>query len=560
MSQLTETCLTTPCVDRPLFTFWHEQHQRREHLEGEQFVTRVKILAAALCRRYPPQSRILLLFEPGLEFPLAFWACLRAGMVAVPTYPPADPRTRSRLLEIVADAEACAVLTSSRILGRIRWLKWLVGSFRRMQWHALEDLLQENTSPLPETAETDLALLQYTSGSTARPRGVMLTHAQIYANIRALAEPWQLLPPMPEHFVIWLPLYHDMGLMAGVIFPLYIRASVSLLSPLYFLQKPHRWLLALSETQGTISAAPNFAYDLCVRKISPEQLQGLDLSHWRVTLNGAEMIQAETLQRFSALLKDCGFQSRCFYNAYGLAESTVFVTGGNPGHPPQIQGFDSHALSQHRIQPDPAGRLLVGLGHPWSDTRLAIVDSETGRRCAHDQVGEIWVQGSSVGSGYWKRPKETQHIFRARLADAPDQGFWLRTGDLGFIWQGQLYFTGRLKELIIRQGQNYAPQTIERAVQQASTWFRTGCGAAFSVGEFPERLVLVQEVRRGCDLSAQELEQLARQALAEKEGLSLDDLVLVTAGSLPKTSSGKLQRRLIQSLYDKGKLSLWKKS
>lgn len=560
MSQLTQSCLdANKHAGKTLFTLWHEQQQRRKELQGEDFLAQVITLATALKRRYPPQSRILLLFEPGLEFPLAFWACLRASMVAVPSYPPADPRTRNRLLEIAADAEATAVLTSSRILTRIQWVKWLVSSFRRMKWHALETLLQESPEPLPEPAENDLALLQYTSGSTAQPRGVMLSHAQVYANTCALAAPWQLLPPVQEHFVIWLPLYHDMGLMSGVIFPLYTAATVSLFSPLYFLQKPCRWLQALSEMRGTISAAPNFAYALCTRKIRPEQLVGIDLSAWRISLNGAETIQAETLQRFTDLLADCGFKKRCFYNAYGLAESTVFVTGGEPATPPQVQGFQTHALRKHRVQPDAAGKQLVALGHPWSDTRLAIVDPATSRRCAPDQVGEIWLQGSSIGAGYWKRPEETASTFQARLAEAPEEGPWLRTGDLGFVWEEQLYLTGRLKELIILQGQNHAPQSIEQAVQAASPWFRTGCGAAFSVGESPERLVLVQEIHKDCKLSPQALEELARQALAESEGLPLDELVPVSAGSLPKTSSGKIQRRLIQSLYHTRKLSPWKK-
>lgn len=564
MSQLLATCLDpAKNGEEIVYAQWHENPEKRINLRGTDVLQQVEAVAAGLAKRFPPQSRILLLFEPGLEFPLAFWACLRAGMVAIPTFPPADPRTRTRFLGIAEDAQAVAVLTSAPLLKLSKWVKWLVGSLRRMQWLALEDLAQENTgsqhSSLVQPQENDLALLQYTSGSTGTPRGVMLSHGNVYANLLSLVAPWQTMPPVQEHIVSWLPLYHDMGLMAGIVFPRFINARSTTFSPLYFLQKPRRWLMALSETQGTISCAPNFAFGMCLKKIAPEQTTGLDLSHWRISLNGAEAINPETLERFAERFGPAGFRNTAYYNAYGMAETAVFVSGGQPLDPPIVHSFEREALSQHQVVPSATGRVMVGLGKTWGDTQLCIVDPETCQRLAPDQVGEIWIQGGSVGQGYWQRPAESLETFQAEIVDDPDARKWLRSGDLGFVFDNALFITGRRKELIILQGQNHSPQVIEQAVQKADPNFRTGCGAAFSVGESPEKLILVQEVRSECPLSAPELEKIARNALAEAEGLHLDELVLVESGALPKTSSGKIQRKHCQSAYLKGKLKKWKK-
>ncbi|MGE3727764.1 MAG: fatty acyl-AMP ligase [Candidatus Sericytochromatia bacterium] len=563
MSQLLATCLDpAKNGEEIVYAQWHENPEKRITLSGHEVLQQVEAVAAGLAKRFPPQSRILLLFEPGLEFPLAFWACLRAGMVAIPTYPPADPRTRTRFLGIAEDAQAVAVLTSSPLLKLSKWVKWLVGSLRRMKWFALEDLVTEASSSqglaLPD--EHDLALLQYTSGSTGTPRGVMLSHGNVYANLLSLVAPWQTMPAVQEHIVSWLPLYHDMGLMAGIVFPRFINARSTTFSPLYFLQKPRRWLMALSETQGTISCAPNFAFGMCLKKISPEQLGDLNLSHWRISLNGAEAINPETLERFAERFAPCGFQKSAYYNAYGMAETAVFVTGGKPLEPPVVRSFQREALGQHRVIPSAEGRVMVGLGQTWGDTQICIVDPESCQRLEPHQVGEIWIQGGSVGQGYWRQPEVTASTFSAEIAGEPAAGKWLRSGDLGFLFEGSLFITGRRKELIILQGQNHSPPVIEQAVQQGNAHFRTGCGAAFSVGESPEKLILVQEVRNECPLSPQELEKIARKALAESEGLHLDELVLVESGALPKTSSGKIQRKFCQDLYLKGKLKKWKKN
>lgn len=544
--------------------WWHAQPQQRQTLSYAEFGAAVEILARALAAHTSPGGRVLLLFEPGLDFALAFWACLRAGRVAVPTYPPADPRTRSRFLEIAKDAQAEVTLTSRAILKQSQLVRWLIGSLRRMRWHALEDLLSHTGhESLPISPDDSLALLQYTSGSTASPRGVMLSHANLYANVMALNAARTVHGERDEHFVCWVPLYHDMGLISGVVMPLVLGFPSTLLSPLHFLQQPVRWLQALHDCQGTISAGPNFAYALCLRRIKPEQKAALDLSHWYVALNGAEQVMSDTLQQFAEAFAPCGLRPETLYPSYGLAESTVFVAGNPTGTPPVTLTVAAEALQQHRIviltadaeASGLASRTLVGVGRAWQGARLVVVDFEAQTPCSEAQIGEIWLQGPSIGQGYWQRPDETHHTFAARLAG--EDGNWLRTGDLGFVWQDQLFVTGRIKELLILNGQNYYPEPIEQAVQAADPDFRTGCGAAFAVGQSPEQLVLVQEVRKQSCQSPQALLQKAREAISQSQGLPLSQLVLLPAGTLPKTSSGKVQRRRCQQAYLKGKYKRW---
>lgn len=540
--------------------WWHAQPQQRQTLSYAQLGAAVDTLARALAAHTSPGGRVLLLFEPGLDFALAFWACLRAGRVAVPTYPPADPRTRGRFLDIAKDARAEVTLTSRAILKQSQLVRWLIGSLRRMRWHALEDLLSHTGSESLSTSPDDsLALLQYTSGSTASPRGVMLSHANLYANVMALNAARTAHGERDEHFVCWVPLYHDMGLISGVVMPLVLGFPSTLLSPLHFLQQPVRWLQALHDCKGTISAGPNFAYALCLRRVKPEQRAVLDLSHWHVALNGAEQVMPETLQQFAEAFAPCGLRPETLYPSYGLAESTVFVAGNPCGTSPVTLTVEADALQQHRVVPaaaaDGSTRTLVSVGRAWQDARFVVVDPEAETPCAASTIGEIWLQGPSIGQGYWQRPDETARSFGARIAGT--EGVWLRTGDLGFVWQDQLFITGRIKELLILNGQNYYPEPIEQAVQAADPDFRTGCGAAFAVGQNPEQLVLVQELRKQSLQSPQVLLQKAREAIHQSQGLPLSQLVLLPPGSLPKTSSGKVQRRRCQEAYLKGKYKRW---
>lgn len=524
-------------------------------------------LAGHLLERFPPGSHLLLLFEPGLAFCQAFWACLLAGMVAVPVYPPADPRLRERFMVLAKDAGAAGVLTTAAIKRLISLVRWFVPSLRRLKWLAIDELeiCKRELSAQPEPHQ--LALLQYTSGSTASPRGVMLSHGNLWQNIlcleaaRCSGEPQD---PQTEHVVSWLPLYHDMGLMCGVILPIYWGSGSTLFSPLHFLQKPVRWLRAVSETGATISAAPNFAYELCLKRIKESQLEGLDLSSWVSSLNGAELIRASTLRGFVQRFEPWGLKSTIFYPSYGLAETTVFACGSVRGAEPVIQRFGQAALLVRRVEAlEPTSSEsaveLVSVGKPFADTQLRIVDPDSQMLCPAEAVGEIWLQGDSIGRGYWQQPEATARYFEARIADeseSPELN-WLRTGDLGFVYRGNLFICGRIKELIILQGQNYAPQHFEAVAEGAHPAIRTGCVAAFGAGE-PEALVMLAEIRPESKAPVAEIEASIRQAISEHYAVSVAQIRLLPKASLPKTSSGKLRRLAARELYLQGRLKLWK--
>lgn len=514
-------------------------------------------VASHLSQRFPVGSRLVLLYEPGLDFVVAFWACMYAGMVAVPSYPPGDKRTRERFLGICKDAQATAVLTTENILKKSKLVKWFVSSLRRMKWVAT-DLPFDANGTYHDFSPNSPALLQYTSGSTSAPKGVILSQANLLYNAQCLNTP-RLLAQQEDRFVCWLPFYHDMGLMSGIILPLIIGQLSTLMSPLHFLQKPIRWLRALSETRGTISAAPNFAYEICIKKVKPEQVTQLDLSSWRVALNGAEAIRPETLRNFAAHFKPAGFDISQFYPSYGLAESTVFVTGGIPGELPQCLKVSQRALQEGKVDLSPTHEdclEIVGVGQSWRNHRFKIVDPES--HLETDHVGEVWLQGSSIGQGYWEQPEQSQKMFQAHIKDQEALGYFLRTGDLGFKHNDQLFLTGRLKEMLIIRGQNYAPHTLEHWAEQAHPDLRPGCSAAFSVDQ-PEKAVLVAEVRKTAQSSATEIIQAIRTTLSEHTDLPLDDVILIQQGNLPKTSSGKIQRKKTALLYGKKHLKLWRK-
>ncbi|PKL77228.1 MAG: AMP-binding protein [Candidatus Melainabacteria bacterium HGW-Melainabacteria-1] len=523
-------------------------------------------LASHLRSLYPPSTHIMLLFEPGIDFCLAFWACLLAGMVAVPCYPPADPRLRERFMALARDAGAKAVLTNKAIKQLITLARWLVPALRKLNWIAIDEVsAHQKLTQLTPAAPGTLALLQYTSGSTGTPRGVMLSHMNLWQNMLCLEGArlsGGMRPGTEEHLLSWLPLYHDMGLMTGVLFPIYLGSSSTLFSPLHFLQQPARWLRAISVERATISAAPNFAYEFCLRRIRDEQLVGLDLSCWDGTLNGAELIQPGTIRRFIDRFAPFGLRPTVFYPVYGLAESTVFVTGSIRGAEPVIEAFSRQGLLSHRVaMPQNAedNQELVSIGTPFADTELRIVDPETCRLCSPDQIGEIWIRGGSIGLGYWQQPQASTELFAAEIMDAlpADQGPWLRSGDLGFGYQGRYFIAGRIKDLIILQGQNYAPQGFEHCAESAHPAIRTGCVAAFGSGE-PESLVILAEIKPKHHEPVAQIQAAIRQSIAETFALPVPQIMLLPKAALPKTTSGKLRRRACKDLFDAGKLKAWK--
>jgi amino acid adenylation domain-containing protein len=517
---------------------------------GEQSLTygeldaRARAVAASLRPVVPTGGRVLLLYPPGLEYVVAFFGCLYAGAVAVPAYPPRKNRSIFRLQAIVADAKASAALTTAPILARVSPLFAQNPYLEPLRWMTTDADAGEDEWQAPPVGGEDVAFLQYTSGSTGTPKGVMLTHRNLLHNAELVYRACSHTPD--DSYVSWLPTFHDMGFMAGILQPLYGGFHVTSMSPAAFLQRPARWLQAITKYRATTSGGPNFAYDLCVRKVSEEERAGLDLSRWGVAFNGAEPIRPETLEAFAETFAPCGFRREAFYPCYGLAEATLMVTGSRREELPVVVKVGAKALEENRVEAAPAdgaSHTLVGCGHTLLGQRLEIVHPEELRRCGPGEVGEIWVSGGSVAAGYWNRPEETEHTFRAAIAGDDDGRHYLRTGDLGFVHGGELFVTGRLKDLVIIRGLNHYPQDIERTVEQCHESLRPGCGAAFSVeaaGE--ERLVIVQELHYHQRDGHEQIIADIREAVAEEHDVQVYAVVLIKHGTITKTSSGKIQR------------------
>ncbi|HVR99989.1 MAG TPA: fatty acyl-AMP ligase, partial [Thermoanaerobaculia bacterium] len=428
-----------------LYTFLADGEEEAGVLSCGELDVRARALGALL-RQVAAGEPVLLLFPPGAEFVTAFFGCLYGGAVAVPAYPPRARRVDSRLWSIFRDARPRVVLTTAAVLARLAEVRERSPELAAARWIAIDDPAEVPSGLADEWRDPGLepgavAFLQYTSGSTSSPKGVRVTHGNLLHN-QALIQ--RAFRQTEESVVVgWLPLYHDMGLIGNVLQPLYSGARCVLMSPWAFLQSPARWLRAISRYRATTSGGPDFAYDLCVRKVRPEQRAGLDLSSWTVAFNGAEPVRAETLERFAAAFAPCGFRREALYPCYGLAEATLFVTGGAPGEPPATGPFE--------------GRTLVASGRPDdASLEVAIVEPESLARRGEDEVGEIWLRGASVTGGYWSRPELTEASFQAATAEG--DGPYLRTGDLGFLRGGDLYVAGRLKDLIIIRGRNHYPQ------------------------------------------------------------------------------------------------------
>lgn len=488
---------------------------------------------------------VLLLYSPGLDYIAAFFGCLYAGAIAVPAYPPRRHQGVERVTGIVQDAGAKVILTTSALQAEIQPglhqpeptpLSWIATD-------TLTDAIADQWRE-PAIAPESLAFLQYTSGSTGNPKGVMVSHGNLMHN---LAQIYHYFGHSPHsRGVIWLPPYHDMGLIGGVLQPLYGGFPVTLLSPVMFLQKPIRWLQAISRNQATTSGAPNFAYELCLSKITPEQRSTLDLSTWDLAFTGAEPVRSETLERFATTFAECGFRAEAFYPCYGLAEATLIVSGGKKSIAPKICSVETAAIAQNQIVtavPSAQSRSFVSCGKPAADQAIAIVHPETLQPCRENEIGEIWVTGKSVAQGYWNQPNLTEATFQAQLAGGRDR--WLRTGDLGFQQSDELFVTGRLKEVLIFRGRNYYPQDIEQSVASSHPALNPLSSAAFSVDvNGIEQLVIAQEVQRSHwrSLNHDEIISAMRRSVSQQHGLQIYAIQLLKPGSLPKTSSGKIQR------------------
>ncbi|XYH99926.1 alpha/beta fold hydrolase [Sorangium sp. So ce1128] len=516
-------------------------------------------------------ERALLLYPTGPEYVSAFLGCLYAGAPAVPVYPPHPARLHRelpRLEALVRDARPAFGLTTSTLLPMVDALAPEREELRRVRWLATDavDAAGADRWTRPALGAETLAFLQYTSGSTGTPRGVMLTHGNLMHNLDAMHVLYET--DAGTRSALWLPLYHDMGLIGGLLGTLYVGGAGTILSPLSFLERPLRWLQAITRTRATHASAPDFAYRLCARKIRPEERAGLDLSSWVFALSGAEPVRADTIDAFVAAFRGCGFRREAFYPAYGLAEATVLATGGAVAAPPVVRTFDGGALARRLVRPATGdsgdARPLVGCGQPPPDHRLAIVHPDTLSPCRPDEVGEIWLAGPSVAQGYWQQPEATRRTFAAHIAGT-GEGPFLRTGDLGFVHDGQLFINGRIKDLIVVRGLNHHPQDIEATVAEAHRLVRPGCTAALAVArDGEEHLVVVAEVdtralAEGGEPRAQALDDVVlavRRAVSERHGVAPSQVVLLKAGTIPKTSSGKLQRQATRAALADGQLEV----
>jgi acyl-CoA synthetase (AMP-forming)/AMP-acid ligase II len=548
--------------ERIAYIFLRNGETEEARLTYGELDQNARAIAAHLQSLEAKGERGLLLYPPGLDFISAFFGCLYAEVVAIPAYPPRRNQNLFRLQAIIADSQARFTFTNAALFPTLenQWAK--DSELAEMQWVVTDEIdhhLSANWQE-PTLEKNTLAFLQYTSGSTGTPKGVMVSHHNLLINSAFIDHVWG--HDQDSVMVTWLPTFHDMGLIYGVIQPLYKGFLCYMMAPANFVERPLRWLQALSDKKATHSAAPNFAYDLCVRKIPPEKRATLDLSHWRMTLNGSEPVRAEVLKKFAEAFQVSGFKATALCPGYGLAEATLVVTAVSYDSPSYFYPVQANALEKNKIvgatETDSNVQTLVGCGWTTIDTQIVIVNPETLKPCSPEIVGEIWVSGSTIAQGYWGKPQETQETFQAYLADT-GAGPFLRTGDLGFIKDGELFVTGRLKEIILIRGRNNYPQDIELTVQNSHPALRPSCGAAFTVeNKGEEKLVVVQEVERTWlrKVDIDEVKRAIRKAVVQEYDLQVYAIALIRTGSLPKTSSGKIQRRGCRAKFLEGSLEI----
>lgn len=516
---------------------------------------RARAIGQVLQERGLTGERVMLVFTPGMDFVQAFLGCMYAGAIAVPAYPP-DPnrldRTLPRFQAVVQSSGAKLAMTSTAMLQATQMLGMMAPELASLEWLGVGQVDSEAATrwTRPAIDGDTIAFLQFTSGSTGSPKGVVIRHRQLLANEAMMAERAQ--SNRETVLMNWVPFYHDLGLIGGVLHGLYVGGLSVLMSPMHFLQRPMRWLEAISHFRAHLSAAPNFAFDLCVRKSTEEDLEGLDLSSWTMALVGAEPVRPSTMRAFSERFASTGFRSGTIFPGYGMAECVLSTSGPKLGSGFRSLTLEAHALQENRIVPAETGIEFAGNGPPLEGSEIRIVDPQSFRSV--ESVGEIWLHGPHVASGYWERPEETEAVFAGSLEG--DDRHWLRTGDLGFLHDGEIYITGRIKDLIILRGRNHYPQDIEAVAEASHPGIRPGCSAAFSVADGDgERLVLVAEfdVRTG---DPDEAAAAVRTAVARTAEAEVSEVVFVKPRSIPKTSSGKIQRRACRTALERDELTV----
>lgn len=537
--------------DRVAFRFLEEGEQETASLTYSELERRARAVAARLQRTVQPGERALFMYPPCLDFVVAFFGCLMAKVVPVPVYPPRQNRSFERLAAVVRDASATRLMATQQVFSlSAAGFDRLPGG-QSLQWLVSDtvDTAEADGFVPAEVTRDDLAFLQYTSGSTGDPKGVVVSHRNLLVNLGMIHELLQC--PEESVTVSWLPQFHDMGLIGMTLYPLAYGGTSVQMPPTAFLQRPARWLQAISKYRGCLTTAPNFAYELCTHKVKEAELEGVDLSCWTLALNGAEPIRYDTLLRFSGRFASVGFPKEALLPCYGMAETTLIVTGKPPGRRFQSLPLRRAELEQHQAvigdEADPDVVTVVSSGQRIGAEHLLVVDPETQQVCPPLRVGEIWVHGDHVAGGYWGRPEATRDTFEARSEAVPGKAF-LRTGDLGFTHQGEFYVTGRLKDLVIIGGRNLYPQDIEHTVERASPAVRKGGVAAFAVDiDDVEQLAIVAELERTSLQGDHQktVDAIVRDVAASHE-VGVGFVVLIKPGAIPKTSSGKIQRRAAQ--------------
>jgi len=541
--------------DDRAYIFLSDQGSEEAALSFAELDRQAAAVAARLLQDGQVGDRALLLFGPGLAFITAYFGCLSAGIIPVPMMLPRRNSSLDSSAPIIADCSPRFAITNSRLSSA---RPDVIERFQQsgMEWIVTDRLEQGSSKPgrLPGPGREAIAFLQYTSGSTSDPKGVMVTHGNLIDNLEMIRQ--TLGNTRRSTYVSWVPLYHDMGLILNVLQSLYLGALCVLMAPVTFIQRPLRWLHAIHHYRAEVAGAPNFAFDLCAQRFRPDHVKDLDLSSWKLAFNAAEPIRADTIDRFAATFSPYGFDPRAMYPLYGMAEATLLISSGSRGAGSIIRAISRDAFQRNRIA-DPASsddaQRVVGCGRNIAGQRVAIVDPESCRRLGPDRIGEVWVGGPHVCKGYWHNPEATKSVFQACIADEGDE-HWLRTGDLGFMDEaGELFITGRIKDLIIVRGINYYPQDIENTVYDSHPALRRHCGAAFSLmtEDNEEKVVLVQEVERTHRrrLEIEEITACIREAVANQHEIAIDTIVLIPPGAIPKTTSGKIQRSLARRMW-----------
>ncbi len=540
--------------------FLNDGGRETERLSYAELDGAARRIATRLQASISRGARAILLFPAGLDFLKAFFGCMYAGVIAIPAPPPEASRlkrTLPRLRSIAVDAGVSVVISNATNRSIVAGSDNDVPGLESIAYLDIGEIPQDESSSWlePALSAEDVAYLQYTSGSTTSPKGVMISHGNVVHHLAYLQRVCEYTPQSVS--VTWLPNFHDYGLIEGLLEPIFNGTPGYVMSPFSFLKRPFNWLQAISRQRATHTQAPNFAYDQCVRRIKPEQLAQLDLGCLRSAGNGAEPINPRVLERFRRAFAPQGFQWEAFCPAYGLAEATLMVSCCSPSMLPRIGRFQAEALGENRVVEStddgrPA-REVVSCGRIVCEFAVVIVDPETSTLRTSDRVGEIWISDPSVAQGYWRRDDETRATFHAYLADT-GKGPFLRTGDLGFVLDGELFVTSRIKDLIIIAGTNHYPQDIEWTVEKAHADVRRSDVAAFSImADGEERLVVAAEIERGSiegpDDTAQILDAI-RKAVAEEHEVPVHAILLLARGSLPKTASGKVQRHGCRRLFE----------